>query len=237
MPSDLYGFSGNEVVSYVQNWIGNQDSDFQSLVQQTLPLAEFRFCKVHDWSFLHKQNLSLTVASGTNEYALSVANLGYYMAASDVESVFSTANNRYLQKKTLDEIRRMDPNVGDGTSASAALAWAPVGDNTIVIYPPNFSDTTLKIDGKVKPSALSTLTNYPTIPYHRQDSFIQYVLALCLARENDDRANSMKAEAMELIKQDIQDDMRNLADSEDARIKHAAEAVSALVEFDPLNML
>lgn len=237
MPSDVLGFSGNEIVTYVTGWIGNTSSDFQTFVQQTLPLAEYRFCKLHDWSFLRKTNLSLTVVSGTNEYALSTATIGYYMSAEDVETVFSIANNIYLTKRTLNELRRIDPNVNDGNVSTAALVWAPSADNKIVIYPPLFSDVTLKIDGKIRPGALSTLSNYPTIPYHYQDSFIQYILSLALQRENDSRASMMKAESLSLIKQDIQDDMRKLGGSPDDRIKHANESVSRIPQVDPLNML
>lgn len=238
MPNATSGFSGNEVVAYVKSWTGNASSDFQTFVEQSLPLAEFRFCKAHDWAFLHKQNLSLTVASGTSEYTLNTAAIGYEMQVTDVKSIFSVANNLYLKKVTLDQIRRMDPNQDDGSSTAKILCWAPSSDNKIVVYPPSFSDTTLKIDGKVQAAALHTLSAYPTIPYHYQDSYMTYVIALALARENDDRAVAMKQEALGLIKADVQADLANLGDSDQPRIKSLAEQSldGTHAGTDPLNM-
>jgi hypothetical protein len=236
MPNDVTGFTGDEIVEFVKNFIGNQSSEFESFLEQLLPLAEHRYCKGHDWSFLRKQNLSLTVATGTAEYTLSAANIGFYMSSSDVETIFSVANNRELKKTTLNQIRKMDSDQNDGNTSSGITHWAPSGDNKIVVYPAIFNDTTLKIDGKIRPTALSTLSNYPTVPYHYQDAFIQYIISWALFRENDDRAASHKMEVAQLIRQDIQDDMRNLGDDDSARIKHADEAVAKLLEFDALNM-
>lgn len=215
MPHSTSGFSGNEIVSYVRSWTGNPSSEFQTFIEQTLPLAEFRFCKAHDWKFLNKQNLSLTVVSGTNEYTLNTAAIGYEMSADDVKSILDTTRGIYLQRTTLETIRRMDTKQDDGSTTSDITHWAPVGDNTIVVHPKVFQTTTLKIDGKITPTALHTLTNYPTIPYKYQDSFIQYCLALSLKKENDDRADSEIQTAFALIKQDIANDMAGRASSAD----------------------
>ena len=165
MPSDLTGFSGTEIVDHVVDWIGNNSSEFQSMVERFLPLAEMRYCKLYNWDFLNQQDLSLTVASGTAEYTLSVANIGHYMAATNVKQIYSVANNRVLKKTTLARIRQMDADNNEGTTSTDIEYWAPSGDNKIVVWPTTFNDTTLKIDGKVTPAALSTLSNYPTIPY------------------------------------------------------------------------
>lgn len=225
MPNALYGFSGNEIVSYVKNWVGNASAEFQTMVEQSLPLAEYRFCQMHDWQFLHKRNLSLTVSSGTREYDLSTDTVGYYIAASNITSIFNETDGVYLKKTSLDTIRRMDPDNNDGITTENIQCWAPVGDNTILVYPSVFKDTTLKVDGKITPSALLTLSNYPTIPYRYQETFISYVLALCLERENDDRAPMMKQEFMMKVRLDIQQDMSDLgAEDGEPRIKSAKEA-------------
>jgi hypothetical protein len=223
MPSDTLGFTGTELVSFMQSYTGNSSSDFQSFATLLLPLAEQRFCKAHDWSFLNKRNLSLTVASGTYEYDLSVATVGYYMPAADVRTVFCPASGIYLKKCDLEDIRRMDPDVNDGNTSAHLTHWAPVGDNTIMVYPPIFADTTLKIDGKISPSALSTLSNYPTIPYRYQDAFIEYLLSLCLDRENDDRANGKKQVFAGLLKQDIASDVGSISDAQDPRVRSLLE--------------
>lgn len=227
MPNDVSGFTGQEIVTYVMSFIGSQESAFQTFLEQTLPLAEFRFCKAHDWSFLNKTNLSLTVVSGTAEYDLSVANIGYYMAANDVRNIYSVTNGVYLKKTTVEQLRRGDPANDDGTSTSQLSHWAPVSDNKILIYPANaFADTTLKIDGKVSPVALSTLTNYPTIPYRFQESFINYIIGVALYRENDDRADAWKSMNIQAISQDIRSDMESVGGGADEpRMKHMNEAV------------
>lgn len=227
MPSASSGYTGSELIALLQSYIGNTSSNFQTFLTSALPLAELRYCKAHDWRFLHKQNLSLTVASGTDEYTLDSGSIGYYMAAEDVENVFSTASGTYLKKTTLDDIRRMDPDRNDGSTTQYATHWAPGGgDNKIIIYPPQFQDTTLKVDGKITPTALLTLSNYPTIPLRYQDGFVEYLKALALDRENDARANGQKQFAMSLTKQDIQNDLAGLGDSDQPRIKAYQEQVT-----------
>ena len=224
MPSSTFGFSGTEIVNRIISYVGNTKSDFQTYVEQTLPLAEFRFCKMHPWRFLFKPNLSLTVASGTNEYDLSVATIGYYMAAEDVETIFDQTNGIVLKKLTLKDLRRLDPQVNDGSASDQLQYWAPLGDNRIMVYPKTFGVTTLKVDGKVTPVALTTLANYPTIPYRYQESFIQYAIALGLERENDDRAEQKKQEAIQLIQLDVKDDLRSQGDGQDPRMRASSEA-------------
>jgi hypothetical protein len=224
MPSTTSGYSGSELLALIQSYTGNTSSNFVTFLTSAIPLAELRYCKAHEWKFLKKQNLSLTVASGTDEYTLDVAGIGYYMAAEDVQNVFSTASGTYLKKTDLDTIRRMDPGRDDGSTTQYATHWAPGGgDNKIIVYPRLFQDTTLKVDGKITPTALFTLSNYPTIPLRFQDGFVEYLKALALDRENDARANGQKQFAMSLTKQDIQNDMAGTGDSDQPRIKHYNE--------------
>lgn len=226
MPSASSGFTASELIDLLKSYTGNNSSNFTTFCTSMIPLAEMRFCKVHDWRFLQKQNLSLTVASGTNEYTLDSGTIGYYMAAENVHNVFSVAAGKYLRNTDLDTIRRMDPDQNDGSTTQYATHWAPGGgDNKIILYPKTFQDTALKVDGKVTPTALFTLSNYPTIPLRFQDGFVEYLKALALDRENDARANGQRAFANQLIKQDIQNDLAGSGDSDQPRIKAYNEQV------------
>lgn len=84
----------------------------------------------------------------------------------------------------------------------------------------------LKIDGKITPTVPDpdSMTSALPIPYKYQESLIEYVIALALDRENDDRAPVKKQEAMALIRSDILDDMRNLGEVENPRIKSLFES-------------
>lgn len=219
MPSSSTGFTGTEIVTRVVNFIGNTTNAFQTYVEQTLPLAEFRFCKIHPWKFLYKQNLPLACVSGTNEYELSIGNIGFYMAAEDVHTIFDSTNGLVLSKQDLKDIRRLDPKVDDGSATDDLTHWAPLSDNKILVYPKVFQAVTLRIDGWITPGALTTLSNYPTIPYKYQEAFIEYVIAMALDRDNDDRAAGKKSEALALIRQDILNDMRGSGDVDNPRVR------------------
>lgn len=213
-----------EIVSRVVTFIGNQTAEFKTYIEQSLPLAEFHFCKSHDWQFLHKVNLSLAITNGTSEYDLSVANIGFYMAAENVENIFDVDNGTYLKRVDLNEIRRFDPKGDDGSDEDSPSRWAPVGDNRIILWPPSIKTGSLRIDGKISPAALSTLSNFPTIPYRYQESFIEYVIAMALSREDDERALSKRQEATLLIKEDMRDDLRQLSNTANPRIRSLREA-------------
>lgn len=221
MPNITQGFLYSEIVSRVVNYIGNESSGFRTYVEQTIPLAEFRFCKLHDWSFLYKTGLSLNVTTGQAEYDLTVGTLGFFMAANDVETIRAESDNLVLKKVDITEIRRLDANNDDGASSDTPNSWAIVGDNRIRIWPPTFETGQLKIDGKITPVAADVTSynvSYPIIPYRFQEGFIEYIIAMALDRENDQRALQKKQEAMAIILQDIQSDLQL-----DARIRSSEE--------------
>lgn len=224
MPDATLGFTGTEIVTRVQRFVGNDSADFTSFVENTLAMAEFRFCKAHDWKFLHKSGLTLNITNGTSQYDLSIATIGYYMACENVDTIYSPDGSIVLAKREEKDVRRADPETDDGNSDIYPQVWFPVGDNKIEVWPPDFKTSTLKLDGMVTPGSLVTMANYPTIPFRYQESFIEYVIAIALDRENDDRASGKKAEAMALIKEDIKDDMRELGGVTTPRIKSMFEA-------------
>lgn len=222
MPNQTNGFSYAEIVARIKNYIGNKSADFQIYIEQTIPLAEYRFCKMHDWSFLRKSGLTLTTQLGTAEYLLNGATIGFYMSATDVETIRAEVDGVVLKRADLNQIRRFDTENDDGSTNDTPLYWAPVGDNKIRLWPPSTKVIELKIDGKITPEVLAQ--EYPIIPFKFQESFIEYVTAMALDRENDDRAQAKKQEALALIRQDIQADLANLSDVENPRIKSLLEA-------------
>lgn len=224
MPNVTQGFSYAEIVAHVKNYIGNESANFQTYVEQALPLAEFRFCKMHDWSFLRKSGLTLNTQLNTAEYLLNTSSIGFYMSATDVETIRAEVDGVVLKRADLNQIRRFDTENDDGSSIDTPLFWAPVGDNQIRIWPPSVKAMALKVDGKITPTPPTNLASYPIIPYKYQESFIEYVISMALDRENDDRAQAKKQEALALIRQDIQADLANLSDVENPRIKSLLEA-------------
>jgi len=219
MPNPTQGYTSSEIVDRVTNYVGNTSQHFKEYVQQAVPLAIFRFCKMHDWSFLRKSGLTLSTVADQAEYDLSVANIGFLMAATDVETIRAEADGVVLKRIDLNQIRRLDAENNDGSENDTPSHWAVAGDNTIRIWPPSVKVMDLKIDGKITPNTTSL-----SIPYKYQESFIEYVVAMALDRENDDRATAKKQEAMALVRSDILDDMRNLGDTENPRIKSMLEA-------------
>ena len=221
MHNTTYGFLYSEIVARVKNYIGNQSADFETYVQQTIPLAEFRFCKLHNWAFLRKTGLTLNTVTGQAEYDLTPANIGFSMTATDVELIRAEADGVVLKQIDLAEMRRLDPDNNDGAATDTPLYWSIAGDNKIRLWPPTVKPMALKIDGKITPSAPDVNnynSTYTIIPYRYQEGFIEYVISMALDRENDQRALQKKQEAMTLILQDIQSDLES-----DDRIKSMME--------------
>jgi len=231
----VLGFTGDELIQLLKDFIGNQSPAFVRFMTAALPLAERRFCKAHDWSFLNKNGLTLTTVPGqpgTTTYTLNVASIGYVMKSTNVRTIYDPAKNLVLKKLTLDQIRRMDPDSNDGGTTSGLTHWAPGDDNSIVVYPPKFDTTALKIDGKITASNTTTTANYPVIPFDYQESFIEYLKWIALSRENDERADKQLLVSTALIKQDIADDLSMLGDTDQARVKSLNEQQTDGVSAD-----
>lgn len=219
------GFSYSDIKNHIIAYIGNNSTEFAEYIDDLIMMAEHRYFKMHDWSFTYKTGLSLTVNSAANEYELKPNTLGYFMAATDVESIRSEDDNVYLLKRDLAQLRRLDASMSYGSAETPPVYWAVAGDNKIHFWPSKLKAGVLKIDGKITPSL--DLSGSPAIPMRYQEAFIEYIKALALDRENDDRAAVKKAEALALIRQDIQDDMRSLGDAEEPRIKSFNEIYEA----------
>src|SRR5690349_1961240 len=100
MPNVNYGYTAAETLDILVAYTGNRSDNFFDYASTELPLAELQYCKGHDWNFLYKTNLPLTVVTGTAEYDLNVTSIGYYIAASDVINIFDATNNCLLRKTT-----------------------------------------------------------------------------------------------------------------------------------------
>jgi len=209
-PHATSGFSGSEIVSRILQFIGSTNSALQTYLENTLAMAEMRFCKMNDWTFLEKTALSLAVTAGTHEYTLNTAAIGFEMLAKDVHRIYDPTNKIVLTRIKLADIREIDPELNDGSSTNYPMHWAPIQRNKIKLYVPSFANNTLKIDGKILPNVFnagtSTMASYPTIPYEYQEGFIMYVTALALQHEDDDRYPIIMSTAAEMIKKDIQSD-------------------------------
>ena len=228
-----YGFSAKQVIDHVENYVGNCSDEFTTYVTNLLNMAQFRYASMHDWAFLFKSGIDLNIVNGTTQYELNVASVGYNISADDVKSIYLPDPGKILRKTEVQLFRRIDPEVDDGGANDDPSHWAPVGDQRIEIYPPQFKNATLKIDAKILPTPVTDFTSEDpsadpaarlAIPYKYQESFIELVLAMVLDRENDDRATSKFQEARLKIREDIADDMSRLADTVDARLRHYREA-------------
>lgn len=220
------GFSYENIIDHVVNYIGNTDSEFRTYVRDLVLMSEQRYLKMHDWSFTFRTELTLPITSQYQEYTLDSSTIGYFMQASDIESI--RADDSYLQKVDLSELRRLDSGVYINTLPVEPKFWAAIGHNKIYVWPPNVRSQDLLIDGKISPSSTidsttQQLSGNPIIPMLYQEGFIEYVKALALDRENDDRAAAKKVEALQLIRLDIQTDMRNIGDTLTPRIKSMFE--------------
>jgi hypothetical protein len=238
MPDSTNGFTGTEIVNRVLQYIGTSDSATETWVQNSLALAEFRFCKMHNWRFLHKNGLYFSITNGTAEYELTALNDGsitYKMKAKDVAQIYDPTNDQILIKTDLRSIRRLDPDSDDGSATDNAANWVPIADYRIRLYVPEFENNTLYVDGKITPVALVTMSDYPTIPYEYQESFIEYVKALTLDYEDDARVQDAKIYALSLIRADIADDMTS--NEEFHGFKHPDEIKTRYISDEDLNRI
>lgn len=232
------GFDGTEIVDRIVNFMGEYDDRTKVFVVKTLPFAIQRYCKLHDWSFLFKYNLELVITQGTSEYELDVDGIGFKMSCDNVSSIYSPTGKKVLVKRDITRLREDSSFYNSaGPAATNPDYWAEIGDSRILLGPEKFATGTLRIDGKIDTTALETAVAaydivsapdeldevFPEIPFKYQEGFIEYALAMCLDRGNDERASSKKAEAKALVELDIQDDLRRAGDIMDLRFHSLKE--------------
>lgn len=234
------GFDGTEFIDRAVAFVGNTSDSFREFAAKSLPFAIQRYARFHDWSFLFKYNLALSVVEGTSEYDLNVANLGFKMDTDSVQTIYNPTNNCVIRKLDLTGYRANSYYFNDEAGAEPVTApsvWAEIGANRIILGPQLFETQELKIDGTIIPSNFSTAAAaydidtapdafdgvFPEIPFEYQEAFFEYFLALTLDRENDDRASAKKSLAADLVNKDIQHDLRRAGDQTGIRFKTIEE--------------
>jgi hypothetical protein len=232
------GYDGTEIIDRVVAFAGNKSGEFRDYVAKSLPFAIQRYAKMHDWSFLFQYNLALTVTEGTNEYILNVASIGFKMSTDNVSKIYATERSRQVVKRDITRLR--DDRTFYNSAGAPAIGpkfWAEIGDSTIVFGPELFETQVLRVDGKVDTTAFETASAvwdlvsnpgaydgvFPEIPYKYQEAFVEYVTALALDRENDDRSSQKKGEALALVRRDISDDTRRSGDELSLRMHSLKE--------------
>lgn len=221
------GYDGTEIINRTVAFVGNKTEEFRDYVAKSLPFAIQRYAKMHDWSFLYKYNLELTITEGTSEYVLNVANIGFKMSTDNVSKIYSETLSQQVTKRDITRLRDDRSHYNSaGAAANGPRFWAEIGDSRILLSPVLFETGTVQVDGKIDTTAFETalatwnVTSapdafdgvYPEIPFKYQEAFIEYVISLALDREIDDRASQKKSLADALIRRDISDDTRRAGD-------------------------
>jgi len=221
------GYDGTEIIDRTVAFVGNKTEEFRDYVAKSLPFAIQRYAKMHDWSFLFRYDLALSVTEGTTEYVLNVANIGFKMSTDNISKIYSTDLNQQVTKRDITRLRDDRSHYNSaGAAASGPRFWAEIGDSTILLSPELFETQVLRVDGKIDTTAFETAVAawnvtsapgafdgvFPEIPFKYQEAFMEYVISLALDRENDDRADQKKAQALALVRRDISDDMRRAGD-------------------------
>lgn len=229
MADPILGLTGTDIKNHVIKYVGNGSADFETWIDVQLPLAEHRVLKLHDWSYLRFIDFTLPLVNGTRDYQLNSTNVTELTTTQtidpdSIETIHVPETGVVLRKMDKAALLRADPQEDDGSDGSDAQAWARLDDKTLRIYPPNFKNQTAFLNGRRQEASLTTLSNTLQIPYKYQNSFVRYIEALSLDRENDDRADVAKAEALNLIREDIDEDMKRTGDVTEPRIKDLREA-------------
>ena len=226
MVDSVTGFTRIDAINDVIDYVGNENSNFRSMLEKNITRWQHLFYKLHDWKFAHKNgvadSISFALVADQSLYSLNTATIGAEMAAKDIETLYSQTDGkeRSLHKTTLADLRRIDPGQQDTGSPTA---YAPSGDRAIVVYPvpasADLSDT-LFIDGKVLGVDLDTDTTPLDIPYEYQEVFIKWLIFKALKRERDKGADSELLEFKELFRSIVADDNSDL----ESNLRWATEA-------------
>ena len=215
---EIYGYTVQDIIDLVCNYVGRDEVKFKDYLKSIIPLAEARIISLHDWSYMYDTGLKLNIQADTNTYfTTALTNRFNQPKNMEVENISLIYHDVPMKKVLLNDIRNHEVAKGKPSM------WAPLTSREIIIYPTPKENMTLFIDGKINLIPLTTVTSYPTIPYKYQESFIAYIIALALERDNDDRARAKKQEAFALIQSDMRKDAEVLSRTSELRIKHWTE--------------
>ena len=224
-PTAITGFTRDEIISQLQDTVGNSSSSFQSALTTNITAWLYQFCKLADWSWLYKNgvanSLSFSTANGTSAYTMNTVTCGFELNATNIESIYSqtTGKKRKLIKLELNDLRTGDPGQD---STGDPYFWSPYGRQGIVLYPTPTTTETLYIDGKVHGAELTTNVTLP-VPYECQELFFQFCLTKALRRERDPRSKEELAIFGQMLKLEIAANMNEIESS--LRFKTVNEAL------------
>ena len=160
------GFSGNDIVSRVVSFVGDTSSEFLTYMQDSLNLAQMRYCKAHDWFFLQRSDILITVngTNGVNEYDLSsitdtITGQNISIYTSNIAVIHMPYPGTVLRKITIEDLRRFDPEEVNGSTADSPSMWCPVSDTRLKIWPDTFGGGALiYFTGALSNSPQNTIT-------------------------------------------------------------------------------
>ncbi len=238
MPSSTLGFNRGEIIDKVLDTLGRTgDVELQTRLRDDINLGQLDFWKRFDWKFGRKNGvqdgLSVTLVAGQGVYTLNTAEIGFEMRVTDIDKLYSV-DPQYasvLTRVELREVRMADPMLQQRAFPNC---YAAVDKNRIQVWP--IPSTTaagqiLYIDGKVMPVFMAADSDYPDIPIEYQDTFIHYMTMLGYKRENDPRWKELLADFEKMIKEDKQNDLREVENN--LRMKWPEEELSSGRARDP----
>ena len=222
MPTRV-GYTRNEVISIVQDIVGNSSASFLNALKTGISAWQLEFYNLHDWNFSLDQKIFFNSIIGGVEY--NVLDLSFPEESifnSNIESIvcITPGGQRKLIKATMDDIRTNDPG---GISQGRPTYWYQLGFNVFGLWPiPNIVER-FQVEGKHEAGFISgsDLDYGLNIPYKYQDCFVQFCLVKALRRERDPRVAQEMAMFKEQLRIAVTEDMRNL--DSNLRVKTANE--------------
>jgi hypothetical protein len=146
MSDSVKGYTKNEIISNVQNSIGNTSTSMRNYLRTKFHWLESFICGKTDWSFLH-QTLSFNTVASTQSYGLTVANVGY--DADDVELVYDSTNGREIHPSNIRIFDKVDPKGDDEGEPTNYAFWE---HRTIYFYKIPNDAFAIKVRAKVRPT-------------------------------------------------------------------------------------
>lgn len=234
MPTEILGYSRNEVVAILQDMIGNTSASLQNAIRTGISAWQMEFINMHDWSFTHNiprcnPEPRLYTIPGQRCYSLSFG--AQVVWSNNVESIvcLTPGGERKLIATTMQDARINDPG---GISTGRPTFWFPLNMEEIELWPVPDREEEFVVEGKFEPSFISgNATDYALdIPYKYQDCFVQFCFVKALRRERDPRAKEEMMFFKEQLRIAITEDMRNL--DSNLRMKTTNEQFVGANTFD-----
>ena len=166
MSMNANGFSGTEIVQRVIDYVGDTSSTFENYMLDSLNLAQFKFCKAHDWDFLQRSDLLLACdgTGGPNNFDLAsitdpVSGNAVTIPTSSISMIHTVYPGVVLRKISIQDLRRFDPQETNGTIVDTPTMWCPVSEKRFKIWPDNFDGgASVSFKGALAGQSLPLLT-------------------------------------------------------------------------------